>query len=54
MGDGGGSDAIDSLPRVQLYVAMHGSDDGPGTREQPLRTAFWLNARLIVSEADSR
>jgi hypothetical protein len=30
--------AIDSLPRVQLYVAMFGDDDGPGTREQPLRT----------------
>ena len=29
---------VESLPRVQLFVATFGDDTGPGTREQPLRT----------------
>ena len=29
---------VESLPRVQLYVATFGDDAGPGTRQAPLRT----------------
>ena len=36
MADGG--TLVESLPRVQLYVAVFGDDEGPGTKQQPLRT----------------
>lgn len=29
---------MDSLPRVQFFVAMFGDDTGPGTRDRPFRT----------------